>query len=197
MLLWEECAQGNPLAYEYTSICIKYREFAKTQLRSMRQVHLAGEKLFVDYAGATFPIVEAADGEISQAQIFVATLAGSNYTFACARPRQTTEDWVVAQVLALKFIGGAPTAVSPGAVAPPSAAYQAVAGLARNTAEQLPQIDRWATVLSYTCQARDSSARRHCRHRPDNSRASVQPWLKRPRRSAPCNSSLLRTPSIL
>ena len=113
MLLWEEYAQGNLLAYKYTSFCIKYREFAKTQLRSMRQVHLAGEKLFVDYAGSTVPIVDAATGEISQAQIFVATLGASNYTFACATPRQTTEDWIGAQVLALEFIGGAPRLIVP------------------------------------------------------------------------------------
>ena len=113
MLLWEEYAGNNLLAYKYTSFCIKYREFAKTQLRSMRQVHLAGEKLFVDYAGSTVPIVEAATGEISQAQIFVATLGASNYTFACATPRQTTEDWIGAQVLALEFIGGVPRLIVP------------------------------------------------------------------------------------
>ena len=113
MLLWEEYAQSNPLAYKYTSFCVKYREFAKTQLRSMRQVHSAGEKLFVDYAGSTVPIVEAATGEINQAQIFVATLGASNYTFACATPRQTTEDWISAQVLALEFIGGAPRLIVP------------------------------------------------------------------------------------
>ena len=106
MLLWEEYAGNNPLAYKYTSFCIKYREFARTQLRSMRQVHIAGEKLFVDYAGGAVAIVDAATGEISQAQIFVATLGASNYTFACATPRQTTEDWIGAQVLALEFIGG-------------------------------------------------------------------------------------------
>ena len=113
MLLWEEYAQGNPLAYKYTSFCIKYREFARTQLRSMRQVHIAGEKLFVDYAGSTVPIVDAATGEISQAQIFVATSGASNYTFACATPRQTTEDWIGAQVLALEFIGGVPRLIVP------------------------------------------------------------------------------------
>ena len=49
MLLWEEYAAANPLAYKYTSFCVKYGEFAKTQQRSMRQVHIAGEKLFIDY----------------------------------------------------------------------------------------------------------------------------------------------------
>ena len=84
-LLWEEYARGNPLAYKYTSFCIKYRRVRHSrQQRSMRQVHIAGEKLFVDYAGQTVPIVDAATGEITQAQIFVATLGASNYTYACA-----------------------------------------------------------------------------------------------------------------
>ncbi len=113
MLLWEEYAGASPLAYKYTSFCVKYREFAKAQLRSMRQVHIAGEKLFIDYAGDTVPIVDAATGEITRAQIFVAVLGASNYTFACATPRQTTEDWIGAQVLALEFIGGAPKLIVP------------------------------------------------------------------------------------
>jgi transposase len=113
MLLWEEYAAANPLAYKYTSFCVKYREFAKTQQRSMRQMHIAGEKLFVDYAGDTVPIVEATTGEITQAQIFVAVLGASNYTFACATPRQTTADWIGAQVLALEFIGGVPKLIVP------------------------------------------------------------------------------------
>ena len=113
MLLWEEYASANPLAYKYTSFCIKYREFAKSQQRSMRQVHIAGEKLFIDYAGDTVPIVDASTGEISRAQIFVAVLGASNYTFVYATPRQTTEDWIGAQVLALEFIGGVPKLIVP------------------------------------------------------------------------------------
>jgi transposase len=113
MLLWEEYARDNPLAYKYTSFCIKYRAFAVTQQRSMRQIHIAGEKLFVDYAGGAVPIIDPATGEISQAQIFVATLGASNYTFACATARQTTADWIGAQVLALEFIGGVPRLIVP------------------------------------------------------------------------------------
>jgi transposase len=113
MLLWEEYATGNPNAYKYTSFCIKYAEFAKRQQRSMRQVHIAGEKLFVDYAGGTVPIWDATTGEITQAQIFVATLGASNYTFACATARQTTADWIGAQVLALEFFGGTPKLIVP------------------------------------------------------------------------------------
>jgi transposase len=113
MLLWEEYARDNEQAYKYTSFCIKYREFAKSQLRSMRQIHIAGEKLFVDYAGGAVPIVNPLTGEITRAQIFVATLGASNYTFACATARQTTADWIGAQVRALEFFGGVPRLIVP------------------------------------------------------------------------------------
>ena len=108
MLLWEEYAMGNPLAYKYTSFCIKYAAWKATLARSMRQAHIAGERLFVDYAGQTMPIVDPATGEVSDAQIFVAVLGASNYTFACATLRQTMVDWVGAMVQALEFIGGVP-----------------------------------------------------------------------------------------
>src|SRR6218665_177065 len=71
-LLWEEYAQANALTYKYTRFCIKYRAWALGLKRSMRQTHIAGDKLFVDYDGDTVPIVDAATGEIRQAQIFVA-----------------------------------------------------------------------------------------------------------------------------
>jgi len=112
-LLWEEYAQANPLAYKYTSFCIKYREWAEGLKRSMRQVHVAGDKLFADYAGQTVPIVDAATGEIRAAQIFVATLGASNYTYACATATQTAADWVGSLIGALEFIGGVPRLVVP------------------------------------------------------------------------------------
>jgi transposase len=112
-LLWEEYAKDNPLAYKYTSFCVKYREWAMGLKRSMRQTHVAGEKLFIDYAGQTVAIIDAATGEITRAQIFVATLGASNYTYACATARQTTADWIGAQVQALEFFGGVPRLIVP------------------------------------------------------------------------------------
>jgi transposase len=112
-LLWEEYARDSDLAYKYTSFCVKYREWAMGLKRSMRQIHIAGEKLFVDYAGQTVPLVDAITGEITKAQIFVATFGASNYTYACATARQTTDDWIGAQVQALEFFGGAPRLIVP------------------------------------------------------------------------------------
>ncbi len=70
----------------------------------MRQVHVAGERLFVDYAGQTVPLIDAGSGEISHAQVFVAVLGASNYTFACATATQSAVDWVGAIIRALEFI---------------------------------------------------------------------------------------------
>ena len=87
-------AQAGEPAYKYTSFCVKYRAWAARLKRSMRQTHIAGEKLFVDYAGQTVPIVDAATGEIATAQIFVAVLGASNYTYAYATATQTAADWI-------------------------------------------------------------------------------------------------------
>ena len=117
MLLWEEYQRGmaaaGDFAYKYTSFCVKYREWASRLKRSMRQVHIAGERAFVDYAGHTVPIVDATTGEISKAQIFVAVLGASNYTYACATTSQTAADWVGAIINALEFFGGIPRLIVP------------------------------------------------------------------------------------
>ena len=112
-LLWEEYQRDNALAYKYTAFCVKYRAWAAGLKRSMRQTHIAGEKLFVDYAGQTMPIVDAASGEIRRAQIFVAVLGASNYTYACATATQTAADWVGSIIDALEFIGGVPRLIVP------------------------------------------------------------------------------------
>ncbi len=79
----------------------------------MRQTHLAGERLFVDYAGQTLPMIDAATGEIRRAQIFVAVLGASNYTYACATATQTAADWVGSIIEALEFIDGVPRLIVP------------------------------------------------------------------------------------
>lgn len=112
-LLWEEYARGNALAYKYTSFCIKYRAWKGALALSMRQTHIAGERLFIDYAGQTVPIVDAATGEVRAAQVFVAVLGASNYTYACATLRQTTTDWLESTRSALEFIGGVPVLLVP------------------------------------------------------------------------------------
>ncbi|MCK5478559.1 MAG: IS21 family transposase, partial [Methylococcales bacterium] len=90
-----------------------YQNWLKKQKRSMRQTHKAGEKLFVDYAGQTVPIVSHVTGEIKTAQIFVAVLGASNYTFCEATWSQKLPDWINSHVRAFNFIGGVPDIVVP------------------------------------------------------------------------------------
>ncbi len=74
----------------------------------MRQIHLAGEKLFIDYCGPTMEVVNPDTGEMRFAQVFVAVLGASNYTFACASWSQKQVDWLHAHVKAFEFFGGVP-----------------------------------------------------------------------------------------
>ena len=113
-LLWEEYAKDNPNNhYSYTRFCRRYKKWVQKQKRSMRQVHKVGEKLFVDYAGHTMPIVNQATGEVDRAEIFVAVLGASNYVFAEATRSQKLIDWTGSHVRAFEFFGGIPELVIP------------------------------------------------------------------------------------
>ena len=112
-LLWEEYKAVHPDGYEYSRFCDLHREWAGKLPVWMRQDHQAGEKLFVDYAGMTMPVVNQRTGEIRQAEIFVATLGASNYTYAEATWTQTLPDWIASHVRALEFLGAVPSLIVP------------------------------------------------------------------------------------
>jgi len=113
-LLWEEYTQQYPnRCYSYPQYCFLYQDWLKKQKRSMRQTHKAGDKLFVDYAGQTVPIVNGSTGEIRFAQIFVAVLGASNYTFCEATWSQRLPDWLGSHARAFDFIGGVPKLIVP------------------------------------------------------------------------------------
>ena len=86
-LLWEEYRAGQPEGYQYSYFCELYRKWKATQNVTLRQEHRAGEKMFVDWAGATVPLYDAGTGEVSgRASVFVATLGASSYTMPrCGR----------------------------------------------------------------------------------------------------------------
>jgi transposase len=106
-LAWEEYRQIHPDdGYSYSQFCHRYLLWLQRQQRSMRQTHVAGEKVFVDYCGPTVPIVNPDTGDCSFAQIFVAALGASNYTFACATLSQREADWIEAHTKAAEFFGG-------------------------------------------------------------------------------------------
>lgn len=113
-LLWEEYTQQYPnRSYSYPQYCHHYQVWQKKQRRSMRQVHKAGEKLFVDYAGQTVPIVCASTGEVRNAQVFVAVMGASNYTYCEATWSQSLPDWLGSHARAFTFFGGVPQLVIP------------------------------------------------------------------------------------
>jgi transposase len=108
MLLWEEYRAEHADGYGYSRFCDLYGEWRKGVTTTMRQTPVAGEKLFVDFAGDTVPVIDGLTGEIRAAHVFVAVLGASNYTFAEARWSEGLADWIGAHVDALAFLGGVP-----------------------------------------------------------------------------------------
>ncbi|GFP43557.1 hypothetical protein HKBW3C_02687 [Candidatus Hakubella thermalkaliphila] len=105
-LLWEEYLADHPGGYNYSHLCYLYRTWRDKLSLSMRQIHKAGEKMFVDFAGQTVPVVDARTGEINEAQVFVAVQGASNYTYAEATWSQDLESWISCHTHAFSFFGG-------------------------------------------------------------------------------------------
>ncbi len=108
MLLWEEYRAAYPDGYGYSQFCMRYRQWEGRLVPTMRQRHVAGEKMFVDYAGQTIDIVDGATGEVHACQLFIAVLGASSYTYAEAMLRQTLPDWCSSHERACRFFGGVP-----------------------------------------------------------------------------------------
>jgi transposase len=107
-LLWEEYRAETADGFGYSWFCDLYRAWVGRLKPTLRQVHTAGEKLFVDFAGHTMEVVDGATGEIQTAQIFVAVLGASSFIYAEATWSQTLPDWIAAHVNALAAIDGVP-----------------------------------------------------------------------------------------
>ena len=112
-LLWEEYILSHPNGYSYSRFCELYKDFVGTLDVSMRQVHIAGDKVFVDYSGDGINIVDGGTGEIRQAQVFVGVLGASNYSYAEATETQELPDWIGSHVRMLNYFGGVTAAVVP------------------------------------------------------------------------------------
>ncbi|MFW8602474.1 IS21 family transposase [Desulfobacterota bacterium M19] len=112
-LLWQEYKENNPDGYQYSRFCQIYRAWLGTQNVVMRQDHKAGEKLFVDYAGQRVSVLNRVTGEVQFAEIFVAVLGASSYTYAEATWSQKLPDWISSHIRTFNFIGGCPYLVVP------------------------------------------------------------------------------------
>jgi transposase len=113
MLLWQEYKEREPSGYQYSQFCELFRQWRGKLDLSMRQEHRAGDKLFVDYCGQTLPIVDATTGGIRDAQVFVAVLGASNYTYAEATWSQSLPDWIGSHVRAFGYFGAVPACIVP------------------------------------------------------------------------------------
>ena len=112
-LLHLEYLEQHPDRYRYTQFCEVYRRWLRRRGLAMRQVHRAGAKLFVDYAGQKPTILDATTGEVIAVELFVAVLGASNYTYAEATRTQQVPDWVASHQRAFQFIGGVTGAIVP------------------------------------------------------------------------------------
>jgi transposase len=112
-LLHLEYLEQHQGGYLYTQFCEYYRRWLKRRRLSMRQLHRAGEKMFVDYAGQRPQIVDPRTGEISAVELFVAVLGASSFTYAEATATQRVPDFLASHGRAFEFFGGVAAAVVP------------------------------------------------------------------------------------
>jgi transposase len=110
-LLHQEYLARHPEGFQYTAFCDRYRQWLSQRGLVMRQLHIAGDKLFVDYAGKKPYLLDRATGERREVELFVAVLGASNYTYAEATLSQRGPDWIASHVRAFEFFGGVPRAV--------------------------------------------------------------------------------------
>ena len=105
-LLWQEYRGAHSNGYGYSRFCERYRAWEGRLTPVMRQTHIAGEKLFVDYAGTTIDIYNAETGEVHACQLFVVALGASSFTYAEATWAQSLPDWIGSHTRAFDFFGG-------------------------------------------------------------------------------------------
>ena len=105
--------QEEPEGYRYSRFCQLYREWRGRSETTMRQVHKAGDKLFIDYSGKKPSYIDRTTGEVHEVELFVAALGASNYTFGEATETQKSRDFVASNVRMLEYIGGVPGALVP------------------------------------------------------------------------------------
>jgi transposase len=113
LILWEEYRAVHPGGYGYSRFCDLFRGFERLLSPTMRQDHVVGDKVFVDYSGKKIAIVDPLTGEIREAEIFVAVLGASNFTYAEATWTQTLPDWIGAHVRMFRSFEGVPRLIVP------------------------------------------------------------------------------------
>lgn len=112
-ILWDEYRAVHPGGYGYSRFCELYRGFEGRLSPTMRQEHVAGDKVFVDYSGKKVAVADPRTGEVREAELFVAVLGASGFTYAEATWTQALPDWIGAHARMFAFFGGVPRLVVP------------------------------------------------------------------------------------
>jgi transposase len=112
-LVWHEYVETHPSGYRYSQFCERYKRWARKLNPSMRQVHRAGEKGFVDYSGKKPSYVDRRTGERIPVELFVGALGASSYVYAEATEGQDLPSWIGSHVRMFEFWGGVPAALVP------------------------------------------------------------------------------------
>jgi transposase len=112
-LIWEEYAEAGKTELSYSHFAHQYRAWKKCQPKSMRQVHIAGERTFIDYCGPTVNVIDTETGEVRKAHIFVGVLGASNYMYFDASWSQNIANWITSHVRMFNYFGGVTSLLTP------------------------------------------------------------------------------------
>ena len=112
-LLWEEYRRENPDGYSYSQFCYHFQVWRNLSPLTMHIEHKAGDKMFVDFTGKHMWFYDREKKQQQKAEVFVAILGASQYTYVEAVLSQQKEDWLKVNNNAIWYFGGAPAAIVP------------------------------------------------------------------------------------
>ena len=105
-LLWQEYIERFPDGVGYSQFCDYYLKWRGKRNLSMHQIHKAGEKTYVDWAGPTMKVCDRKTGEIMPAYFFVGTLGASELLYAEASPSIDMQFWITGHIHMFQYFGG-------------------------------------------------------------------------------------------
>jgi len=108
---YHEYKQQSNNPYGYTQFREHYRRKYSKPKGSMKLDHQPGDEVMIDFCGKHLFIFDKATGEQIAVEVFVATLANSQYTYVEACMSQKREDLIKCMGNALSYFGGVPKAI--------------------------------------------------------------------------------------
>ncbi len=111
--LYEEYHAAFPDGYRHASFGMKLKQFMLQTSAVGHVEHRAGDQMYVDFAGDRLEVVDELTAEVRKAEVFVAILPCSQYTYCEAVWTQKKEDMIKACENAIHFYGGSPMAIVP------------------------------------------------------------------------------------